>query len=129
MPPFLQKFSGTAAFVVAIALLSAGCGAQSVAGKTYVTSDGDTITFFPDGKATELNGNPTMIYAGQSLSFDAQGRPAGTSCTYSMTDNKVALDCGQGAVAGYIMSSDGSLDGPSAGLFGHASFSHLTRQR
>ena len=127
MSSFLQKFTGTAAFV-AVALLSAGCGTQSVAGKTYVTSGGDTIAFFPDGKATERNGNPTMIYAGQSLSFDAQGRPAGTSCTYSMTDNKVALDCGPGAVAGYVMSSDGSLDGPSAGLFSHAAFSHLTPQ-
>lgn len=115
----------SAALVVATALLSAGCSVKAVSGKTYVTSDGDTITFFSDGKAAERNGNRGVIYAGQMVAFGADGASPATPCTYNQNGDKLTLNCGEGVNVVFTVNNDGSLTGPPTGMFQHTAFAHL----
>jgi hypothetical protein len=108
---------------------AAKAAAESVTGRTYVTSDGDTIVFQANGRATERNGNPGIAYAGQAIFFGADGRSPRTACTYTQNENKIALACDEGAKAVYTINTDGSLEGPTAGMFRHTAFAHLTEQK
>jgi hypothetical protein len=101
---------------------------DSVERRTYVTSNGDEIAFGPDGRALERNGLPGMIYAGQMISFDSEGRMSGTPCTYKQEGMKVRLDCG-GQRAEYTMAADGALEGPAAGLFRRPAFARLVERK
>lgn len=102
---------------------------QSVAGKTYVTPERDIIFFAKNGRALERNGNPTIAYAGQMIAFDNAGQLAGTPCDYKQDGDKISLTCGEGAKADYEIAADGSLQGPSEGMFKHPAFAHLTEQK
>jgi len=108
---------------------AAKAAAESVVGRTYMTSDGDTIAFQANGRATERNGNPGIAYAGQAIFFGADGRSPRTACTYNQNENKIALACEEGAKADYSFSADGSLEGPPTGMFRHTAFAHLTEQK
>jgi hypothetical protein len=112
-----------------MAMVTASCGSKKVFGKTYVTSGGDTIQFHSDGTATERNGNPGVAYAGQAVSFDDAGMPAGTACKYNQNADKITLTCEEGAQAVYTVNDDGSLAGPPAGLYGHPAFAHLVEKK
>jgi hypothetical protein len=116
-----------ALFLAMAAFLIAGCGVKTVSGQSYVTSDGDTITFFSGGKATERNGNPGVLYPDQAVSFDAAGLPAGTGCTYTQNGEKLTLNCGERASIVFTINDDASLTGPPTGMFKHTSFAHLSQ--
>lgn len=108
---------------------AAKAAAESVTGKTYMTSEDDMIEFGRNGRAVEINGNPGVAYAGQMVSFDGAGRLAGTPCTYNQDGEKVTLRCEPGATAVYTVSGDGSLQGPPAGMYKHPAFAHLTERK
>jgi len=121
--------AASVAFVAALAIFIPSCGAQTVTGKTYVTSEGDTIIFQANGKATERNGSPGVAYAGQAIYFGEDGRSPRTDCTYSQSGKKIDLACEEGAKAVYTVNADGSLTGPPEGMWKHTAFAHLVLKK
>jgi hypothetical protein len=101
---------------------------MDVTGKTYVTSDHDMIKFFDNGMAVELNGNRGMIYPKQAIYFGEDGRSPRTVCKFKREQNTVALDC-SGTKAVFTVNPDGSLSGPTDGIWGHKSFATMTEQK
>jgi hypothetical protein len=104
--------------------------ANGVFGKTYVNSDGDTITFRAQGKATETNGVRGTMYPFQSAVFGSGGF-AFSDCTYIQNGAKINLTCeaAQEMTVIYTVNKDGSLTGPPEGIYGHAAFAHLTEKK
>jgi hypothetical protein len=83
-----RQWAASAAFVVASALVIAGCGAQKVSGRIYATAEGDTIEFGADGKAAERNGNPGVMYPGQAVVFGSDGITSMTPCLTRRTGTR-----------------------------------------
>ena len=132
----------------AAAILLSGCG---VSGRTYVTSAGDMIKFRSGGQAREINGVAGVVYPNQVANYgDTRltnstgadlplvscgqfqtncGESVWSDCTYNEGGGKVTLACEGGAKATFAVKSDGSLDGPTEGMWKHPEFAHLTRVR
>jgi hypothetical protein len=116
--------------LLAIAGALVGCGSKSIVGKTYETTDGDTIAFQSDGKATERNGDRGSMYAGQAISMDS-AQNGSTPCTYTQDSGKVTLACAgaKDEKAVYTVNDDGSLTGPPDGIWGQKAFAHMTEKK
>jgi hypothetical protein len=115
----------TSLLVICAVATTYGTGARSLQGKIYATSAGDRIAFFDNGRAVEVNGNIGMAYAGQSVYFGEDGRSPRTECTYKQDGDKISLSC-EGEKGVFTMNPDGSLTGPTEGMWKHKDFAHLT---
>jgi hypothetical protein len=123
----LNLCAATALFFALI--VTAGCGARKVSGNLYVTSAGDMIKFFNNGKAVEVNGMFGMIYPRQSVYMGEDGMSPRTNCTYKQAGVNVTLTCDGGERADFTVNADGSLNGPPEGMWGDAAFSHLNLKK
>ena len=125
-----HQLLATAVFFAAASIFIASSGAQSVAGKTSVTSLGDTIQFNGNGTATERNGRLPLFYKGQTVDM-GDGSDPHTACDYSQDGNIITLTCGfkdqpgDNVKAVFTVNGDGSLTGPPTGMWGQKSFAHL----
>ena len=123
-----------------VAVSLAGCGSKTVAGRTYVTANEDTIEFGNDGKAVETNGDPQFLYPGQKVALGStplanntsrdfklsDGQTGGAVCTYRQDRAQLTLTCDDGETTIFVVDKDGSLNGPPEGMWGHAVFAHMT---
>jgi len=131
---------GSVALIAALAGVLTGCHHEiSVAGKTYVTKDEDTIEFRADGKAVEKNGDPQFLYPSQRAFLGntpytnttdkdfklLDGQAAGSTCAYKQDRNQIALTCDDGQTGVFTLDETGALIGPPIGMWRHAIFSHL----
>jgi hypothetical protein len=103
---------------------------NGLSGKTYATSDGDTIAFRAQGKATETNGVRGSMYPYQDAVFGAGGF-ASSDCTYIQNGAKINLTCAAAKemTVVYTVNKDGSLTGPPEGMYGHAAFAHVVEKK
>ncbi len=132
----------TVAFITLFALsaiMLSGCGAKKVAGKTYISDEGDTIEFRADGKAIETNWNLQILYPGQQAALGATiitnttggdfkltgAKFVAPDCSYAQDHDQVGITCTGRKKATYTITGDDSMTGPPEGMWAHPAFSHL----
>lgn len=125
-------------FAYAAIMLSA-CSARKVAGKTYVSDDGDTIEFRTDGKVAETNWNPQVLYPGQQAALGTTvitnttggdfklggAKIVGPDCSYVQDRDQVEITCVGRKKAIFTINSDESMSGPPEGMWAHPAFARL----
>jgi len=125
-------------FAVSAIMLS-GCGAKKVAGKTYISDEGDTIEFRTDGKAIETNWNLQVLYPGQQAALGttiitnttggdfklAGAKFVAPDCSYAQDHDQVGITCAGRKKTTFTITGDDSMTGPPEGMWAHPAFSHL----